>query len=302
MPRAGEIFRPREVFGNFGLGLFIPERIASHRDIAGGVGVGGRQVQRALKELIGNGLIRTVARRDPSGRQTSNAYEFTWGPILTGESDISDTLPQVNHDTGRGTQKSSTGVSRMTPLEVTKRNHHQESVKERSTARAESFVRGNSERELSRSASQESKIDDDSASTEYASAKDELKAIYQAHRGDPIRVADLDAIESLLSFTGVPWEAFVAEARRHDWKRLTNPTGFLKKLARNFRLKTQAASAPVTAAEAADKDYRCQVCGSTVRGEGARLIDSKLVPCSCASPEWIARQREGGVFPPEADR
>lgn len=47
-------------------------------------------------------------------------------------------------------------------------------------------------------------------------------------------------------------------------------------------------------------NYRCGLCGSRVPGEGARLIDGKCVPCSCASPEWIAHQR--AIVPEKASR
>jgi hypothetical protein len=192
-------------------------------------------------------------------------------------------------------------VTDMTPLEVTKRNHHQSKNKERSLERFESTVQHVSVPELGRSFSNRSKPDDDhSKGSKYASAKDELKAIFEASAGVPIRAADLDAIESQLSCTGVTWERFVAEARGHDWKRITNPTGFLKKLAKNFRARTQPASAAITAAEAAAKNYRCPICHSAVRGEGVVLgNDGKPTPCSCASPEYVDRQRARGVFEAE---
>ena len=47
------------------------------------------------------------------------------------------------------------------------------------------------------------------------------------------------------------------------------------------------------------KNYQCPVCHSKTPGEGAVLINDKSVPCECASPEWIARQRARGIFEPE---
>jgi hypothetical protein len=49
-------------------------------------------------------------------------------------------------------------------------------------------------------------------------------------------------------------------------------------------------------AEAEERDYQCPLCSSRVRGEGARLVDGKVVPCSCASAEYVARLRERGTF------
>lgn len=122
---------------------------------------------------------------------------------------------------------------------------------------------------------------------EYASGKDELKALYFAKTGEHFRVADLDAIESILFGAGVSWEAFVADVRCHSWR----------DRAKKFRTLNRKSNAPITAEEAAEKAYKCQHCGSAVRGVGAVPgPNGKPVPCSCASPDWIARQRARGVF------
>jgi hypothetical protein len=110
----------------------------------------------------------------------------------------------------------------------------------------------------------------------------------------------LSSIRSNLELTLVSMDDFVLEVRKHaqnDWR---NPPGFLRDLSKRFRAKTRPASAPVTAAEAEEKNYRCPHCSSRVRGEGVILgANGKPAPCSCASPEYIARQRERGVFAEE---
>jgi hypothetical protein len=134
----------------------------------------------------------------------------------------------------------------------------------------------------------------------YASPEDELKAIYQSKSGEPITIDVLSAIRSNLELRGVSLDDFVLEVRKHaknDWR---NPAGFLRDLSKRFRAKTRSACAPVTAAEAEEKNYRCPHCSSRVRGEGVILDgNGKLAPCSCASPEYIARERERGVFAEE---
>jgi hypothetical protein len=131
----------------------------------------------------------------------------------------------------------------------------------------------------------------------YASSEDELKAIFQSKSGETITLDVLSSIRSNLELTVVTMDDFVLEVRKHaknDWR---NPSGFLRDLSKRFRAKTHPASAPVTAAEAEEKSYRCPHCGSRARGEGAILdADGKPAPCSCASPEYVARQRERGVF------
>jgi hypothetical protein len=188
----------------------------------------------------------------------------------------------------------------MTPLEVKKINHHQGRDIQRSSVEVESAVHGHSRPGPDRLFSK--KVDDDEpTSSEYASGKDELKAIYLAKTGESFPVADLDAIEATLVGVGITWDAFVADIRGHAWDRITSPIGFLKNRAKKFRALTRATSRPVTAAEAAIKNYRCPLCSSTVPGEGARRIDGKTVPCSCASPEYVARQRARGVFAEDSE-
>jgi len=324
VPAPGETFKPREVFG--GIGALVPEKIAastkismtaklcyghlvrragqkdrcwpSIRDIAGHIGVEARQAMRALRELSEAGLIRPTSRKEATGRQTSNEYEFIWGLVLQEEGDTYDTLPPAKSDQGRMTNLTPTGVTNTTPLEVTNRNHHQRKNKERSSSPAESAVQRYSG-PGSGSVFPPKADDDEPTRSEYASGREELKAIYLAKTGEHFAVSDLDAIESMLVAAGISWESFAADARGHSWGRITNPVGFLKNRAKNFRAMTLASMPPVTAAEAADRTYKCPFCDSRVRGEGVRLIDGKLVPCSCASPEYVSHQRERGVFSEE---
>lgn len=145
--------------------------------------------------------------------------------------------------------------------------------------------------------------DDANPATRYASSEDELKAIYQAKVGEQITVEVLDAIRVNLSLAGVDLSEFVAEVKKHAQNPWRNPPGFLRDLSRRYRARTRVAGAAVTAAEAEAKNYRCSLCKSTVRGEGA-VLDSqgKAIPCTCASPEWVARQRARGVFAEEPTR
>jgi hypothetical protein len=133
----------------------------------------------------------------------------------------------------------------------------------------------------------------------YATPEDELKAIYLAKAREPITIEVLTAIRADLELGGVSFGDFVAEVRKHsanDWR---NPPGFLRSLSKRFRAKTRPASDPVTAAEAEEINYRCPLCDSRIRGHGARLVDGKAVPCSCASAEWIAQQRAKRIFSEE---
>jgi len=143
---------------------------------------------------------------------------------------------------------------------------------------------------------------DENPGLRYASPDDELKAIYLSKAGEAITIVVLDAIRVNLEVSGVSVGDFVAEVRKHSANEWRNPAGFLRDLSKRFRTKIRTAPEPVTAAEAAAKNYRCSACHSRTPGEGAVPAEGgKLAPCVCASPEWIAAQRARGVFPPETD-
>jgi hypothetical protein len=256
---------------------------------------------RAIRESMKAQLIRPRSRTAETGRQTSNAYEFMWGPILQGEGDTSDTLPSVDSLRGRVTHSTPTGVSETTPLEVKNINHHQVRKTKGSSAPAASTVHQYCVPEPDRPSSQ--KVDVvEPPGAEYASSKEELKAIYLAKTGERFPVAELDAIESMLVASGITWEAFVGDVRGHARGRITSPEGFLKNRAKKFRGLTQVSRPPVTAAEAADKGYRRQFCASPERGKGVLLVGGKEVPCSCASEEYVAHLRTRGIFPAESPK
>jgi hypothetical protein len=188
-------------------------------------------------------------------------------------------------------------------------HHHQEEKgkeKERKRTEPDGTERAGGERKTESSSSESNdaffprEIDDGKEPEEvYASPDDELKAIYLAKAREPITIDLLDAIRLNLELNGVTIGDFVAEVKKHVGNRWRNPAGFIRNLSQCFRLKTQPASDPVMAAEAEEKNYRCLLCSSRVRGEGVILTNGKEAPCSCASPEYIARLRARGVFQAE---
>ncbi len=128
---------------------------------------------------------------------------------------------------------------------------------------------------------------DENPGVEYASPEDELKAIYKAKTGEEITSDLLRAIRVNLELSGVSLGDFVVEVRKHSENRWKNPPGFFRDLSKRFHTKTRAATRPVTAVEAALRDYQCPKCFSKKPGEGLRLVGDKAIPCECASPEHI---------------
>jgi hypothetical protein len=190
-------------------------------------------------------------------------------------------------------------------------HHHQEgkrTEKKRIRTEPKGTERARDERTIGRSGAPPAAADfsqkrddaDENPGVGYASPEDELKAIYRAKTREPITTELLHAIRVNLELSGVSVGDFVVEVRKHTQNKWRNPAGFLRDLSKRFRSKTRAAADPVTAAEAEAKNYRCPICGSTVRGQGGVPDgNGSFVPCNCASPDWIAQQRARGIFAPE---
>lgn len=140
---------------------------------------------------------------------------------------------------------------------------------------------------------------DDDENLEFETPWDELKYLYARKTGDAPTIDVLETVEVNLLTTGAEISAFVAEIRNNhlagNWQ---NPPGLLKKLSRDFRTRARKAAPPVTAQEAADRDYRCVICGSRKRGEGMKLVDKVWMACECATPEYVDKMREKGHLPP----
>ncbi len=236
-------------------------------------------VRAAIERLIQIGLLESGATKP---RKTSTLQSHPHAGKAQGGAES----PQEGASEGKGRE-----------------HHHQEGnhkekkrTEENGTEAApDAFAPGQSDTASCSDFSQEG---DDGKTPEelYASPDDELKAIFLKKVGEPITIAVLDAIRGNLGSNSVTMEEFVAEVRKHRRGRWDNPPGLLRDLSKRFRSATRSASAPLTAAEAAERNYRCQFCKSTKRGEGAILENGKAKPCVCASEEYVAHQRARGIF------
>ncbi|MEQ1949105.1 MAG: helix-turn-helix domain-containing protein [Bryobacteraceae bacterium] len=318
----GDVFNPRKMF----VGIFLPEALVatdtisstgklvwghlarragenghcfpSKRDISKHVGIQERQVGRVLKELVGVRMIRAVPRTDRSGRSTSNEYEFLWHallePSLRGEGVTNDTLVRVAEDMDRVTPKTPPRVSSTPPLQERAKNHHQLKVE----LRKEKSVEQPTTAAFPPQNAFDSKkpADDDFLKTEYATPRDEIKAIAKAKLGRDLPLEDLRWILENLELQGVSDEEYVLEVRKHLGNLWKNPIGMLKSLAKGFRRKVKLADPPITKSELEDRNYQCPKCSSRKRGEGVHLVAGEFVPCECASDEFIERQRAKGLI------
>jgi len=183
-------------------------------------------------------------------------------------------------------------------------HHHQEEkgTEKKGTERAREKLKTEDSRASASAAaasSQNGDAADENPKVEYASPEDELKAVYQAKTGEPITSELLRAIRVNLELSGVSLADFVREVRKHTENRWKNPPGFLRDLSKRFHAKTRVAAKPVTATEAALRDYQCPRCFSKKPGEGLRLVNGKPIPCECASPEHIEYLRARDIVAPE---
>jgi hypothetical protein len=205
---------------------------------------------------------------------------------------------------GAGNPHGAAGIPQEGALEGNGREHHHQEGDgkvRKGTERAGDEVKTEHSGAGSRSGSFQRMADDEEKPREvYVFPEDELKAIYLAKAGTPITIEVLSAIRETLELTSVGMGEFVSALKEsHIQSQWRNPAGFLRDFSKRFRSKTRVAARPVTAAEEEARNYQCPLCHSKTRGEGAVLTEGKWVPCACASPEWIARQRARGVFPPE---
>jgi hypothetical protein len=244
-------------------------------------------VRAAIERLLQIGLLETDGGKSPRKKRfprhpgAPRQHEAAAG---SQERAAEQNGTEHHHQEGNGTEKNGT----RTEPQGTER-----AGDERTTERS-------SAPPAAATSSQKGDDADENPGGGYASPQDELKAIYQAKTREPITTELLHAIRVNLELSGVSVGDFVVEVRKHTHNKWRNPAGFLRDLSKRFRAKTRAAAGPTTAAEAEAKNYRCPICGSTVRGEGG-VPDGNgaFVPCACASPDWIAEQRARGIFAPE---
>jgi hypothetical protein len=255
-------------------------------------------VKEAIERLLEIGLLETV---DPNGPEIKNLAPHPGAAIPQDhaakrqDAAVEGKRKEHHHQEGKNTErKEKRPESNRAELNGT------EGARDRLKSDSGSQGMNDTCSSLSNKGSDEEEDDDDEPKPQYATPEDELKAIYSSKAKDPIPLVVLDAIRVNLELTQVTMDEFVAELKKHhidgNWR---SPSGFLRDLSKRFRSKTRVASAPVTAIEAEEKNYRCSICASTVHGEGARLIDGKFVPCSCANQEYISRKRKQGVFSEE---
>jgi hypothetical protein len=130
----------------------------------------------------------------------------------------------------------------------------------------------------------------------WASPQDELRAILELKLGTSVCIDDWDWIEVQIECRGIDWMAFVGDIRKHATNKWHNPVGFVKNFVKTFRARMASAATPKTKGEVERATYKCPICYSRKRGEGARFIDGKFVPCECASDQYIEEQIRRGIF------
>jgi hypothetical protein len=214
--------------------------------------------------------------------------------------------PAISSHPGAGIPQEPAAKSQEGAAEGKGREHHhqegkgkekeQKRTEAKGTEGASAFSTENSDDAAKKNPSQRRPDDEEKPSTIYASPEDELKAIYVTKAREPITIDLLTAIRGDLELSGVSFGAFLAEVKKHSANAWRNPAGFLRSLSKRFRSKTRRASDPITATDADEKDYQCSLCGSKVRGQGLRLEGKKIVPCECATAEYIAEQTAHGTF------
>ena len=122
--------------------------------------------------------------------------------------------------------------------------------------------------------------DDEKPKPEYASARDEVKAIYHAKTGTYPTVQLLDRIEGINTSRGETWDSYLGILKPHLGGNWDNPGGFLTWLAKT-------GFEPVASPPQEKPKPKCPRCHSDNQ-RGAILLNDEIVPCpDCStSAEW----------------
>lgn len=127
--------------------------------------------------------------------------------------------------------------------------------------------------------------DDEKPTPEYASPRDEVKAIYQAKTGDLPTIRFIDRIEAILTTQGKTFADYLELLKGHLGNSWKNPGGLLTYMAQT------GFDAAVTAPQEKPEE-KCPTCRSDDR-RGAILQNGAIVPCPvCSTPEWVKELTE----------
>lgn len=275
-------------------------------DIARAVDVTERRVSSALRELEAAGLIRTRIRGNSYGGK-ANVYEFLWHQMLavdtvrpveivtpptveivTPPSDKIDSLPLTKSTTQVGKESSSVekgkeelGKAVLDPAP--------------SAIPAPPPAERKTPSDKAPEVRSERSNNPEPSGIEFAfgSPKDELKSILSQATGEAVPSNTLQTILQNLELRQVPLDEFVRKTKPHLLRKSTiNPVGLAITFSQQFGRLTMP-SAPVVAApvQPAPAAYVCPICKSSKPGEGSRFLAGQIVPCHCATPEYIAAKR-----------
>jgi hypothetical protein len=256
----------------------------SIRKLAVELGTSPRHARRYVAELEEHSLIR---REQQVG--SVNRYEFLWHGVFATETPRTDPSapPRTDPSALDGQECPTTSDGSVRQREEVKVVVNENQVKESQTP-PEPIENPHS---------------DNDPQTRYASPKSELIAVMTKTLGKRPDRKLVRTIEETVELHGSSLSDYVEDIRpRLARLRLPAGPGFYLNHARHWGGEEQhPAAEPKIADPSTDPGYVCLKCGSRKRGEGLSLRDRQLVPCECASAEYISRMVElGKLSAPQA--
>lgn len=278
----------------------------SRSDVSAHTGIAERQVSRVLRKLELNGLIRTTLRGSSYGGR-SNEYEFLWHEILAQDCPppvIDDKGPTVTNDKGTPVTDDKGPLSWMS-TQVGKESSSVEKGKEElgksvlDSVAAPPPASPPAERKTPSDKAPEIRPerpgDSEGSGIEfaYASPEDELKSILSQATGEPVPSHTFQTILHNLELRQIAVDVFVRKTKPHLLRKTaSNPLAMAVHFSRQFARLDAVTAPPIAATVApASAAYVCPTCKSPKPGEGSRFLDGQIVPCHCATPEYIAAKR-----------
>lgn len=245
--------------------------------IRGGCGLAKSRATAANAALERLGLLKRRQRDSMRRGHQATEYEIQWGRFagLLKKQGCGDTLVR-NADKPLSSIRTHRG-------DYTEGFHHQRGKKQRPETFVEGSTAGATPKKTPKPKTNSLKADDEKNSFPPESPEARLKA-WATNRGDPLSLKDWWDIKAQAETRGLDLVQLADLAERNNGHWNSSGAG-LRWLVKQFARKSTEAPEEVPTPQPIEKCPKCKC----PKGQGALLVDGRIEPCACATPEWRER-------------